>query len=159
MIILRSSEPQGSFSSPSLDIKNTSFKFELNLPENIGELVGEGELVISVETKGNWSFFAPKNMTRQLYQRRLNQSVAEQFCVEQGGHLVSLCSEEEQYELKKISRRGFWFGGMRTSEEKNWKWFDGTIWGYQNWFHNQLNNKTGFDCISKMGNGLPHRAK
>ena len=112
-----------------------------------------------METKGNWSFFAPKNMTRQLDQRRLNQSLAEQFCVEQGGHLVSVCSEEEQYELKKISRRGFWFGGMRISEEKNWKWFDGTIWGYQNWFHNQPNNKTGFDCIYKMGNGLPHRAK
>ena len=59
MIILRSSEPQGSFSSQSLDFSNNSFKYELNLPENIEELLGGGELVISAVANGNWSYFAP----------------------------------------------------------------------------------------------------
>ena len=39
MIILRSSEPQGSFSSPSPDFRNHSLKYELYLPERIEELV------------------------------------------------------------------------------------------------------------------------
>ena len=57
MIILRSSEPEGSFSSTSV---GKSFKYELNLPANFGELSEKGELTIFVETKGSWTFLAPR---------------------------------------------------------------------------------------------------
>ena len=56
MIILTSSEPQGSFSSLSNDFEKKRFTYKLKLPENIGEMVGEGKLVISVETKGSWNY-------------------------------------------------------------------------------------------------------
>ena len=102
-IILRSSEPQGSFSSQSLDFRNNSFKYELNLPENLKELVGDGELVISVDTKGNWSFLDPTNRTF-LYKKNLTASAAEEFCVNQGGHLASVGSKEEHDELKRVAQ-------------------------------------------------------
>ena len=39
MIILRTSEPEGNFSTPSLGFAGNSYKFELNLPDNIEKLV------------------------------------------------------------------------------------------------------------------------
>ena len=95
MIVLNSSEPQGSFSSPIHEFGKNSFRYELNLPENIGKLVGSGELVVSVETKGNWSYFLPKNKTH-LYKMKMNQSAAEGFCAKQGGHLASVESVEKE---------------------------------------------------------------
>ena len=136
MILLRSSEPQGSFSSQSLDFRNRSFKYELNLPENIKELVGEGELVISVDTKGNWIIFEPNyNMT--LSKEKLNASAAEEFCVNHGGHLASVGSQEEQDELKKVrDGNSVWLGGRRKDGGEGWEWLDGRPWSYQNWFFN-----------------------
>ena len=52
-MIMRSFEPQGSFllDFQSDYISEQTVKYEVHLPENIVDLVGEGELVISVETK------------------------------------------------------------------------------------------------------------
>ena len=150
---MRSSEPQGSFSSASLDLKNASFEYELNLPDNIRELVGEGKLVISVETNGNWSFFAPKNKTL-LYKEKLNASAAEEFCVNQGGHLASVGSEEDQKELDKVAgRKPVWLGGRRKEGGDEWEWLDGSPWLYQNWQTFPEfgiygpNTDQGYDCM------------
>ena len=59
-------------------------------------------MVITVETEGSWHFFAPNNKTH-LYDEKMNMSAAELFCVDQGGHLASVGSQEEQDELKKVS--------------------------------------------------------
>ena len=154
MITIRSLEPEGSFFAPSLDVmgnstgKPSSFKYELNLPENIGELVGEGELVISVETTGNWSFFALENKTH-LYKKWLTMSAAEQFCINQGGHLASVGSQEEQDEVIKVDYRSIiLIGGRRKAgEEEGWEWLDGRPWTYQNWDTDEPDNGTGKDCI------------
>ena len=114
-IILRSSEPQGSFSSPRHDFKNVSYIYKLNIPKDIGELVGEGELVISVETKGKWIYFEPRSMTL-LYKEKLNASAAEQFCVNQGGHLASVGSREEDEEIAKKTDDYVWLGGISNQK-------------------------------------------
>ena len=52
MIVVRSAEPQGSFSTKNLENRNASLKYELHLPATIDELIDDGELVISVSTTG-----------------------------------------------------------------------------------------------------------
>ena len=85
VISIRSSEPEGSFSSPGFGdpeykgdfySRPQSLHYVLDLPDNIGEMVGDGELVISVEAEGNWSFISPENRW-QLYTERMNWSDAE----------------------------------------------------------------------------------
>ena len=58
VITIRSSEPEGSFSYPGFGdpeyegdfySRPQSLHYVLDLPDNIGEMVGDGELVISVE--------------------------------------------------------------------------------------------------------------
>ena len=115
MITIRSFEPEGSFSSPGLGDPKYSGDFYsrpqalhyvLDLPDNIGEMVGEGELVISVETEGNWSFISPENRW-QLHKKLLNWSDAENVCGNRGGHLASVVSQREQEQLTK--RHTFFF--------------------------------------------------
>ena len=80
--------------------------------------------MITVETKGNWSFLVPKNKTL-LFKQRLNTSAAEQFCVNQGGHLASVGSQEGQDELKKVSEGWMvWLGGRRKVGGDGWEWLD-----------------------------------
>ena len=65
VVIIQSSEPQGTFRTPgfgdpeysgSFYQRSTSIQYVLDLPDNIGDMVGEGAVVISIETQGNWSF-------------------------------------------------------------------------------------------------------
>ena len=151
IIILRSSEPQGSFSLPSDSFRAcNSLKFELNLPTNFGELVGESELTISVATKGNWSFFAPRNEPL-LVKEKMNMSAAEDYCVSRGGHLASVGSQREQTEIyvawrrqggspPKWSRTRVWLGGRRKAGNDGWGWLVGSTWSYQHWFIKEPSN-------------------
>ena len=111
-------------------------------------------MVISVETKGNWSFFAPKNKTI-LYKERLNASAAEEFCVNHNGHLASVGSQEEQDLLYKVKNgKTVWLGGRRKAGGENkWEWLDGRPWTYQNWYSSvgpqsrEPKNSPGYDCM------------
>ena len=150
VIILRSSEPQGSFSSPRLEHRReqVSFRFELNFPEDVGELLGEGEMIINVNSSGTWSYFAPNNKTL-FYQKKFNMSAAEDYCVSNGGHLASIGSQEENVDLLKAANGSFsiWLGGRRTTGKNGWEWLDGKEWTYQNWGFDEPNKKTGYDCM------------
>ena len=150
VIILRSYEPQGSFSSPRLEHRRepVSFRFELNFPEDVGGLLGEGEMIINVNSSGNWSYFAPNNKTL-FYQKNFNMSAAEDYCVSNGGHLASIGSQEENVDLLKAANGSFsiWLGGRRTTGKKGWEWLDGKEWTYQNWGFDEPNKKTGYDCM------------
>ena len=66
----------------------------LEFPDNIGELVGEGSIVVSVQTKGGGRVrFQEKRL--ELYPLDLKMKDAEDFCVSRGGHLASiaLCAD------------------------------------------------------------------
>ena len=69
LITIRSSELEGSFSTPGFrdpeyrgEFYSThrSFHYVLDLPDNTGEIVGKGVFVVSVETEGDWSFISPE---------------------------------------------------------------------------------------------------
>ena len=54
--------------------------------------MGDGELVISVDSQGNWSSTTPEDRL-QLFNESLNWFDAEDFCVSRGGHLASVVSD------------------------------------------------------------------
>ena len=112
-------------------------------------MVGEDALVTSVETNGNWSYFAPNNRTH-LYETKMNMSAAELFCVDQGGHLVSVGSQEEQDDLVNVVEQvlpfdDVWLGGRRTLGGDAWEWLDGRPWSYQKWDEGE---EGGEDCMT-----------
>ena len=89
MITIRTSELEGSFRTPGfadpeyngdLYRRPHSLHYELDLPDNTGEIVGEGVLVVSVETEGDWGFISPENRL-QLYKDPMTMSEAEDLCV------------------------------------------------------------------------------
>ena len=68
-LTLRSTELEGSFSFPGFQntgytgdfyTKPQSFNYEIALPDNVGTIIGDGELVISVQTEKSWSFMSPE---------------------------------------------------------------------------------------------------
>ena len=98
MIIIRSSELEGSFETPgfgnpeyNIDFYSRphSFHYVLDLPDNMGEKVGEGVLVVTVETEGEWSFISPENRL-ELNREKLSFSEAQKLCISKGGHLASV---------------------------------------------------------------------
>ena len=155
LIVVRSSEFEGSFRTPGLsdpDYKGDFFskpitlQYVLDLPNNIGEMVGEnGALVISVQSESNWSYkFQEKRL--QFYKTKLNHSEAEEFCVRRGGHLVSVLSQEEQDEIQRMAYDfDTWLGGKKGVDGE-WYWLDGKKWEYQ-----QLLALLGGDCLVSAG--------
>ena len=92
-----------------------------------------------------------KNMT--LSKDMMNAFVAEKFCVNQGGHLASVGSREENDELKKLAGdEVVWLGGRRGEGDK-WQWLEGRPWTYQNWLlddgllDDEPNLQPGYDCM------------
>ena len=75
----------------------------MNLQADISELVGKGRMTFSVEAKGEWSFHNFNAMHLPEIRLKLNVSAAEQFCINQGGHLASVGSQQEQEELVKVA--------------------------------------------------------
>ena len=111
MITIRTSELEGSFRTPGFadpeyngDFyrRPHSLHYELDLPDNTGEIVGEGVLVVSVETEGDWAFISPENRL-QLHGEKLGSSEAEELCVSKGGHLASVGSQRENEEIFRLA--------------------------------------------------------
>ena len=111
-IFFKSSEPEGSFKSPGFEdyLRWTkAIHFVLDLPDNIGNYVGEGALVVSVQSRdGRWRFGRQEGRFQlyKEYEEKMNITDAEAFCVHQGGHLASIGSEEEKNELLKETDYG-----------------------------------------------------
>ena len=103
----------------------------LEFPDNIGELVGEGSIVVSVQMKGGGRVrFQEKRL--ELYPLDLKMKDAEDFCVSRGGHLASIGSQEDLDEIAEVAGGEFvWLGGTRVRDD--WHWVDGRPWGYESW--------------------------
>ena len=95
-ITIRSSELQGSYKTPGFGDENyqraDSFDrphylhYILELPENIGQFVADGILVISVQGKGKWNARLQKDRLKLYKNLELDMSDAEEFCAIHGGH-------------------------------------------------------------------------
>ena len=166
MVTIKSHELQGSFSTPGFDDLeykgdfyswSQSLHYVLAPPDNIEEMVGEGALVVTIESKGSWSYgFQEKEL--QLYEKKQTMPAAEELCASRGGHLASIDSQQEQVEIRKVggfgAYQGVWLGPKRKAGEEVWEWLDGTTWGYQNWASSlkPLQGLIGQDCaLINMG--------
>lgn len=99
-------------------------------------------------------------------------SSAEDTCVSQGGHLVSILSEAEQLAVTNMDKGNIWLGGRRIKVNENistWEWVDGSKWEYtkwgqdegtapclymwdggKTWFDDVCNKEYVFVCVSKV---------
>ena len=156
MVIVRSFEPQGSFSSPSCDFGEMpkSYRYEIYLPENIQELVGEGELVFSFVTRGNEAVFESL-IENHLINLNKNMSEAEHFCNEHNSHLASVGSYDENEQLIMVAngKDQVWLGGRRKAEKNDWYWLHGGEWSYHNWGWYQPVDAKGYDCVYMSADG------
>ena len=130
MITIRSKESSGSFRTPKLvnsekgEVYRKPRSFHLAL--DIGDTVGDGSLIVDVQSSGSWFYTAEKVLKTKT--RRVNMSDAEQFCVRYGGHLPSVESEEEHEYFKKVVPKftPVWLGARRVNG--SWQWMDGKLW-------------------------------
>ena len=170
IISIETSELEGSFQTPGFAdpdydgefyTRAQSLLYVLDLPDKIAEIVGEGVLIVSVETKGNWSFVSPDSRL-ELHKENLSFSEAEDLCVRKGGHLASVGSQRENYEIFRLaSGKRVGLGGRRVAEAdhweqagEGWQWSDGRSWNYTNWRRGPGANKAiiwghnmGRDCL------------
>ncbi|MDO4882038.1 MAG: RICIN domain-containing protein, partial [Oscillospiraceae bacterium] len=89
----------------------------------------------------------------KLYNKALPWREAYKFCEQQGGHLVTVNSENEQsflYDLinKKSTGSYLWLGATDSYEEGKWKWITGESIFYQNWADKEPNNYDDEDYMS-----------
>ena len=69
---------------------------------------------------------------------------AKTYCESQGGHLVSITSEEEQKKIESLLSSGslvrYWIGATDESAEGKWSWVTGESMNYVNWEDSQPDN-------------------
>ena len=75
-----------------------------------------------------------------------NWTAAEDFCLNEGGHLASIATEAvNSFIGSKMDRT--WVGGNDRDEEGSWKWTDCTPWEFTLWNSGEPNNYGGQqDC-------------
>ena len=79
----------------------------------------------------------------------MNWIDAESHCVEQGGHLTSVHSDQEKDFILSLVHSGwFWIGGNDREDEKEWVWSDGSDFDYSLWHKEQPDNwNNEEDCL------------
>lgn len=88
----------------------------------------------------------------KLYNKALPWREAYKFCEQQGGHLVTINSENEQSFLyniinEKSTSAYLWLGATDSYEEGKWKWITGDSIVYRNWADNEPNNSNDEDYM------------
>jgi hypothetical protein len=88
--------------------------------------------------------------------------VAEQRCVDWGGHLASVESPEEdvflddwpaQLAIPFADGSGIWLGGTDAVLDGDFRWWDTSPLAFAGWAPNQPDNGVGVDCIEKRNDG------
>ena len=85
--------------------------------------------------------------TYLLVKEAMTPVAAEQYCTQQGGHLVTVTSEEENQFLCQIFESdhgsGYILGGTDRDEEGTWTWMTGEPWDFTYWYSGEPNNGLG----------------
>ena len=71
---------------------------------------------------------------------------AENKCVSEGGHVSSIHSNEENAFVAELGGTNLWVGTKWTGSE--WKWEDGSSWGYTVWWWGEPNDPNYEPCIA-----------
>ena len=81
---------------------------------------------------------------------------AKSFCEQNGGHLATITSSEENSFIKGVlqnSNQEFcWLGGRRFNSS-SWQWVTGEQFGYSNWQDGEPNNTSGYEDYIGMWRG------
>eukprot|EP00092_Neocalanus_flemingeri_P006940 GFUD01007492.1.p1 GENE.GFUD01007492.1~~GFUD01007492.1.p1 ORF type:complete len:215 (+),score=29.58 GFUD01007492.1:78-722(+) len=94
-----------------------------------------------------WTTFS--SSCYRLWEETLTWSEAELRCQEEGGHLVSIVSEEEDKFIKDnfFTNKNIWIGANDKVVEGLWTWSDGSAWKFADWQVGQPNSYEGDeDC-------------
>ncbi len=98
---------------------------------------------------GNNTTYDYSGHTYTMYQSSMTWTQAKSFCEEQGGHLVTINSQQEQdfitdTILADAQRNCYWTAGYLTDGQ--WKWTTGEDMSYTNWAENEPNNQDGVEA-------------
>jgi len=97
---------------------------------------------------GTWQMF--DSHCYKFSEDHVTWSEAEGRCQEEGGHLTSIVSEEENQFLKKLGPN-FWIGANDIDTEGDWVWNDGSALEFTHWDTEEPN-----DCCGGQDCGLVH---
>jgi hypothetical protein len=92
----------------------------------------------------------------RLYKEKMNWHNAKRFCEEQGGHLVTITSEEESRFVSKLARKAggnVWIGFTDEREEGNWEWVTGETVTFTRWTAGEPNNWEGKEHYGHLWRG------
>ncbi len=83
-----------------------------------------------------------KSHTYKVYYCSVTWSDAKAWCENNGGHLVTITSEEEQSFVQSLNDgTNVWIGAYREQREDwVWKWVTGEAWDYTNWAEGEPND-------------------
>lgn len=87
-----------------------------------------------------------KNHYYYIFEQIIGWKEAKKYCEEQGGHLVTITSEDEQDFIKSYikdknySKQKFWIGATDEDDEGSWKWVTGEKFAYTNWGKGEPDN-------------------
>ena len=97
---------------------------------------------VSFECPSGWIYWSG-NCYKQN-QDLLTWGDAEKKCIEYGGHLASVHSDQENNFIFQTSKKAVtWLGGNDLEAEGSWIWSDGSSWSYSNWQSGQPDNARG----------------
>ena len=119
------------------------FRANLVLPDDIGDRVGNGSLVIQLEVNTRQDKGWMENVRYWwgqeffVHHKMKNWWDARDYCNNMDTDLASVHSEEMFQSLVAMvdedTTMPVWFGGVREEGDRTWRWVDGTPWNFTQW--------------------------
>ena len=112
----------------------------LEIPDEVKAQMGTGQLVIELEVDTRqaegWEEevqYLVGHGFRGVHRKPLPWRDAKEYCIKQGGKLASVKSKWELDQVNSITSTSVWLGGTDVEKEGEWKWSDGSSFGFTNW--------------------------
>uniref|UniRef100_A0A914CT35 C-type lectin domain-containing protein n=1 Tax=Acrobeloides nanus TaxID=290746 RepID=A0A914CT35_9BILA len=153
-LLINSNSNSGKWSSSICDIKqNYICKIKStndNFPTNTPAILTTSKPLIINDCESEWTYYNVTNMCYKVFHGQ-TCSESEATCVQNGGHLVSIHSWEENVFIAQLSKAGYTFGNdypwgryhvliglMNPTLNGDFHWSDGSPYDYQNWCDSDL---------------------
>jgi len=111
---------------------------------------------IDITVNGTLSSGTFDNHTYRVFEESLTWTEAKIKCEENGGHLATISSYEEQEFIqniiKSVKKENLWIGGFYSDETGSWTWVDNSEWNYTNWDVSQPDNYSGDEYFLRIKN-------
>lgn len=95
--------------------------------------------------------------TYELYNKTLAWNHAYKFCEQQGGHLVTITSQEEQSFIEELltssTNARIWAGGTDVYQNKTWNWVTRERFDYTNWSESHSDSDTKYHLVLNKNTG------